>query len=189
MVFRRTRSYGDEDVDFRERETLPMPKPSDDPEYYRTPPPPGRSRESTIVLGKDGKFQHDKEAVAHAKIGEALHTWITRHPDDGRYILDNGYDWTYFTVEDAPFTVTAVSDDGEGFPVLVLSDGTEEPLGPKVRVGPADTLYVEVKRTSDRGPFEAKFSRHAQSQLGPYLVEDGRGIGVRGRTGVIPLAL
>ena len=26
-----------------------------------------------------------------------------RHPDDGRYILTNGYDWTYFTVDDAPY--------------------------------------------------------------------------------------
>src|SRR5690606_42127086 len=28
--------------------------------------------------------------------------WMDRHPVDGRFILNNGYDWTYLEVEDAP---------------------------------------------------------------------------------------
>jgi uncharacterized protein len=166
-----------------------MAKPSSNPEYYRQAPPPGRSRESTIVLAADGQFRHDGEKVQHPRMGEAMHTWIARHPDDGRFILDNGYDWTYFTVEDAPFFVRTVTDDGGGFPVLVLSDGTEEALGTRLRLGSDDSLYVEVKASAAGGPFEAKFSRHAQSLLGPYLVEKGDGVAVRTRYAIVTLPL
>ena len=166
-----------------------MAKPSTDPEYFQKPPPPGRSRESTIVLAADGHFKHDGENVDHPRMGDAMHTWIARHPDDGRYILDNGYDWTYFTVEDAPYFVRTVTDDGTGFPLLLLSDGSEEPLGTRLRLGGDDSLYVEVKSGSNTGPFEAKFSRHAQSLLGPYLVEKGDGVAVRTRHAVVPLPL
>lgn len=166
-----------------------MSKPSSDPEYFQLPPPPGRSRESTIVLGMDGAFKHDGEVVDHPRLGQAMHTWIDRHPDDRRFILNNGYDWTYFTVEDAPFFVRHVTDDGQGFPIVVLSDGTEEPLGTRLRLGRGDSLYVMVKANHARGPFEAKFSRHAQSQLGPYLVEAGDGVALRTRLAVVPLPL
>lgn len=161
--------------------------PSPDDDFYRRPPPPGRSRESTIVLAKDGRFFHDGELVEHPRMGEAMHGWISRHPDDGRFILDNGYDWTYFTVEDAPYTVQAVGDDGEGYPLLVLSDGTHEPLEGGLRTGPGDSLYVRVKSGKKPGFFEAKFSRHAQAQLGPFLVESGDGIALRTRSGAVPL--
>jgi len=171
------------------RPFVTLAKPSSDPEFFQKPPPPGRSRESTIVLAADGHFKHDGEVVEHPRMGEAMHTWIGRHPDDGRYILNNGYDWTYFTVEDAPFFVRTVTDDGEGFPLLVLSDGTEEPLGARLRLGANDSLYAEIKSATADGPYEAKFSRHAQSLLGPYLVEQGDGVAVRTRHAVVPLPL
>src|SRR5512138_1092762 len=80
-------------------------KPGDHPEFFRFPAPEGRSRESTIRLDAEGRFWHEQLLVEHRKLAAAMHTWISRHPDDGRYILTNGYDWTYFTVEDAPYTV------------------------------------------------------------------------------------
>jgi uncharacterized protein len=167
-----------------------MSNPSSDSQFFQRPPPEGRSRESTIVLGKDGHFLHDGVEVEHPRIRQAMHTWIDRHPDDGRYILNNGYDWTYFTVEDAPFFVRSVTDDGMGFPVAVLSDGTEEPIGTHLRLGEHDSLYVEVKAGDLHGPFEAKFSRHAQAQLGPYLVEKGEeGVALRTLHGIVPLPL
>ncbi len=147
-------------------------KPGDHPEFFRFPAPEGRSRESTIVLRADGVFLHDGDVVRHPKLAEAMHRWISRHPDDGRYILTNGYDWTYFTVEDAPYTVVAVKDEA-GSPVLRLSDGSEEPLDPEgVLVGPDDSLYARVKASSPHGPFEARFSRYAQAAgLAPFLSE------------------
>ncbi len=158
-------------------------KPGDHPEFFRFPAPEGRSRESTIRLDAEGVFFHDGAKVEHEKLVHALHSWISRHPDDGRYILTNGYDWTYFTVDDAPYFVLGVRPaDGAAEPAalsLVLSDGTEETWDPHTtRVGAGDALYAQVKRGASHGPFEAKFSRHAQLALAPYLVEaEGSGAG------------
>lgn len=157
-------------------------KPGDHPEFFRFPAPEGRSRESTIVLKADGHFEHDGAPVEHRKLEQAMHTWVSRHPDDGRYILTNGYDWTYFTVEDTPFFVRHLlpaDDDAvdEGTPVtLVLSDGSSETLDPAtVTEGPDGALYARVKAGAPGGPFEAKLTRHAQTSLARFLrmSEDG----------------
>jgi len=148
-------------------------KPGDHPEFFRFPAPEGRSRESTIRLDGEGRFHHEGHVVEHPKLAEAFHTWIARHPDDGRYILTNGYDWTYFIVDDVPYFVRAVKDDG-GDAILVLSDGTEEPLDPStVRQKAGADLYLQVKREAKGGPFDAKLTRFAQTQLGPFLREEG----------------
>ncbi|HEY8088609.1 MAG TPA: hypothetical protein VIF09_12210 [Polyangiaceae bacterium] len=146
-------------------------KPGDHPEFFRFPAPEGRSRESTLRLDPEGRFWHEGRLVEHPGLSAGLHGWISRHPDDGRYILTNGYDWTYFTVDDAPYLVRSVRLEPARV-VLVLSDGTEEDWEPEAsRVGPDGALYATVKRQAARGPFEAKFSRHAQTSLEPALVE------------------
>lgn len=146
-------------------------KPGDDPEFFRFPAPEGRSRESTIRLDREGRFFHDGAPVEHPRLEAAMHSWIGRHPDDGRYILTNGYDWTYVTVEDAPFVVRGIKAE-HGRVILTLSDGSEEPWEPaSTRSGDGGALYVKVKLTSKGGPFEARFSRHAQASLAPFLVE------------------
>jgi hypothetical protein len=150
-------------------------KPGDHPEFFRFPAPEGRSRESTIRLDAEGRFWHDGGLVQHAGLAAGLHSWIARHPDDGRFILTNGYDWTYFTVDDAPFFVRSVRVEPASL-VLALSDGTEEPWDPAAtRTGTDGALYTVVKRAARGGPFEAKFSRHAQASLGPLLVERAAG--------------
>jgi hypothetical protein len=151
-------------------------KPGDHPEFFRFPAPEGRSRESTIVLDADGRFWHEGARVEHAGLAAALHTWIDRHPDDGRYILTNGYDWTYFTVEDAPYFVRALRTEPERV-VLLLSDGSEETWDPSAsRIGPGGAVYATIKASALRGPFEAKFTRHAQASLAPLLVEGAAGM-------------
>ena len=152
-----------------------------DLDFHRTPPPAGRSRESTIRLDADGVFHHEDETFAHAKLRDAMHTWITRHPDNDRFILDNGYDWTYFTVEDVPYFVRHMAEF-ENSVLLVLSDGSREELVPEdTYIGPNEALYTMVKRPlapasaaakdvdASKGPYWAKFSRHAQTQLAPLL--------------------
>jgi hypothetical protein len=146
-------------------------KPGDHADFYRVAPPSGTSRESTIVLDGDGRFWHDGARVLHPALEKALHGWIARHPDDGRFILTNGYDWTYFRVEDAPYTVRSVRITPAAI-VLVLSDDTEEPLVPEtLRVGRGDALYAKVKG----GGFDARFSRYAQTALAPAIGETGDG--------------
>lgn len=150
-------------------------KPSEHPEFFRFPAPEGRSRESTIRLDGEGHFLHDGAIVEHPKLADALHTWIARHPDDGRYILTNGYDWTYFTVDDVPYFVRSVRAEG-GDAILALSDGTSEPLDPgSLRANERGELYLTVKRDAKGGPFDAKMTRFAQTQLAPFLEEAANG--------------
>ncbi len=145
-------------------------KPGDHPEFFHFPAPEGRSRESTLRLDGEGRFWHEGRLVEHAGLVAALRSWIARHPDDGRYILTNGYDWTYFTVDDAPYFVEALRAEPARV-VLRLYDGTEEPWQPEAtRIGGNGALYALVKRDARGGPFEAKFSRHAQTSLEPLLV-------------------
>lgn len=148
-------------------------KPGDHPEFFRFPAPEGRSRESTIRLDRDGQFWHDNELVEHPKLAEALHSWISRHPDDGRYILTNGYDWTYFTVEDAPFQVRSIAH--EGALRLCLSSGREV-IPEALSTAEDGSLYAAFKLDSQ--PYEARFSRHAQTQLAPVLEEREGEIGI-----------
>ncbi|HEY1957127.1 MAG TPA: hypothetical protein VGH28_16015 [Polyangiaceae bacterium] len=147
-------------------------RPGDHPDFFRLPPPPGRSRESTIRLDAEGRFFHENDRVEHPGLEAAMHTWIARHPDDGRFILTNGYDWTYFTVEDTPFFVRGVRVEPDRV-VLRLSDGTEEPwnardtkFAPNFE-GPRVTTHVKD------GAFEARFDRHALLALGEVLEERG----------------
>ena len=148
-------------------------KPGEHPEFFRFPAPEGRSRESTIRLDGEGRFFHEEGLVEHPKLRDALHTWIARHPDDGRYILTNGYDWTYFTVEDVPYFVRSIrAEDGDA--ILVLSDATEEALDPAtLRANERGELYLKVKKGAKGGPFDAKMTRFAQGQLGPFLEDAG----------------
>ncbi|HEX7603640.1 MAG TPA: hypothetical protein VF316_18605 [Polyangiaceae bacterium] len=150
-------------------------RPGDHPEFFRFPAPEGRSRESTIVLDAEGSFHHDGEVVAHDKLARAMRRWIRRHPDDGRYVLSNGYDWTYFSVEDVPFFVESVGIEADRV-MLRLDDGTEEPWDPALsRVGKGGALYATVKPDADGGPYEARFHRHAQTALAPVLEVDADG--------------
>jgi hypothetical protein len=145
-------------------------KPADHPDFFRLPPPEGRSRESTIRLDGAGRFWHEGRPVEHPRLVRALHSWIGRHPDDGRYILTNGYDWTYFAVDDAPYLVRAVRIEPERI-VLLLSDETEEAWDPTAtRIGDGGALYAPVKARARSAPLEAKFTRHAQTSLAPALV-------------------
>ena len=140
-------------------------KPGDHPDFYRIAPPPGTSRESTIVLDREGRFWHDGARVDHAALERALRSWVARHPDDGRFILTNGYDWCYFRVDDAPCHVDALRIEGDKV-TLILAGGDEEPLDPATLVvGEDGVVYARVKG----GGFEARFSRHAQTQLAPLL--------------------
>lgn len=143
-------------------------KPGDHPDFFRFAPPPGTSRESTIVLDREGWFWHDGVRIEQGALADALHRWISKHPEDGRFILTNGYDWCYFRVEGTPYIVKAlrISEDGAEAQ-LVLSDGTEEPLDPaNLSMDDDGVVFARVKG----GGFEASFSRHAQTSLAPLLV-------------------
>jgi hypothetical protein len=122
------------------------------------------------VLSKEGRFFHDGAPVEHLGMQRAFASWLMRHPDDGRYILSNGYDWSYLTVEGpARFVYGVRGVDGQ--PMLELLDGSEQPLDPAaLRVDSAGRLAVA------QGAGEpAAFTQAAQLQLSPWLSErEGR---------------
>jgi uncharacterized protein len=145
--------------------------PQDHPDFFRLPPPPGQSRESSIRLDAEGRFWHAGELVHHPGMQAAFATWIRRHPDDGRYVLCNGYDWSYFSVDDVPYLVRGVRSVPVGLE-LALSDGSTELLDPvSLRRGARDALYCRVKG----GQFAARFIPGAQTALLPHLVEGPQG--------------
>ena len=132
--------------------------PIDHPDFFDLPPPPGRSRESGIVLDAEGRFWDHGELVTHRGMQDAFATWIRRHPRDGRFILCNGYDWTYFRVDDVPYFVRGLGGSGSE-PTLLLSDQSEERLDPRIQ----------------EGAFEARFTPAAQAALAPFVVEGASG--------------
>jgi hypothetical protein len=164
-------------------------KPADHPDFFRLPPPEGQSRDSRIRLDGEGRFWHEGALVDRPALQAALHRWISRHPDDGRTILENGYDWCYLTVDDVPCFVTALRVDGDAV-VLTLADGSEEPLDPTtLREGPGGALYARVRAAAPGGAFDAKLTRAAQAALAPLVGEGADGqpcVRVGGRSYPVP---
>jgi len=142
-------------------------KPGDHPDFFRLAPPPGASRDSTIAIDAEGRFFHDGERVEHPALEKALRSWVSAHPDSGRPILTNGYDWTYFEVADAPLFVDALRLEADGRVTQVLFDGTEEALDPAtLSLGDGGVVYSRARG----GKLDAKFTRHAQTDLAAILV-------------------
>jgi hypothetical protein len=133
-------------------------KPGDHPDFFRLPAPEGRSRESSIVLDAEGRFWHEGAPVSHRGMARAFASWIGRHPDDGRYVLNNGYDWSYFRVEDAPFFVERVElEPATNTLMLELSDGTREALDPAA---------LSLGRGGARFPFPRGSARPKTARFG-----------------------
>jgi uncharacterized protein len=148
-------------------------KPADHPEFFRLPAPEGRSRESSIVLDKDGRFFHEGARVEHPGMQQAFASWLTRHPDDGRYILSNGFDWTYVTVEGPAVFVTGIAKAPDT-PTLVLFDGRELELDPSALHSDRDgRLWARLPSGE-----EACFTGAAQLGLAPWLVERAGQVGL-----------
>jgi hypothetical protein len=148
-------------------------KPGDHPEFFRFPPPEGRSRESSIVLTRDGRFFHEGAPVEHPGMHKAFAAWLRRHPDDGRYILSNGYDWSYLTVEGASRFVRSVKAV-EGRLAAELLDGTELPLDPAALESDGDgALWLRLPDGE-----QARFTSQAQLDLAPWLSERAGNVGI-----------
>lgn len=146
-------------------------RPEDHPEFFLRPPPDGRSRESSIVLDDRARFFHDGAPIENERIRRAFFRWVRLHPDDGRTILSNGYDWTYFVALATPLFVERLAlRDGEL--VLRLVDGVERPFVPEE--ASLDEAGVVRVALPDRG-FSARFLPDAQRDLLPILEErEGR---------------
>jgi hypothetical protein len=156
-------------------------KPGDHPEFFRFPAPPGLSRESRIVLNRFGDFFHEGEKVERASLARAMHSWLSYHPDDGRPILENGYDWCYLTVEDTAHFVAHLRAEADG-PHVLLSSGHEELLRAEtLQVDAEGVAFVEVLPRGASQPVLARFLREAQIALEPWLADEPLRLVIDGR--------
>jgi hypothetical protein len=134
--------------------------------------------------------------MEHARLQRAMFAWVDTHPTNGRFILCNGFDWSYFTVEHTAFFVESIAENGAALEAH-LSNGLRVPLrGDRVASAPDEGLYLEFDwaetqsgpqsglqsdpkpdlhddAISQRVPerFWAKFTRHAALALGEHLDE------------------
>ncbi len=126
---------------------------------------------SGLSIDDEGRFLHRGEPVTHARTLEVL--WRTLAPaPDGRWLVRVGRESAYVSVAETPWIVRGV-DGGGGSPLLLLPDGTREPLDPAtLRLGEDGVLRCTLSRGRS-----ARFGRAAQIALGMALDEDPPGSG------------
>jgi len=124
---------------------------------------------SGLSIDREGRFLHRGEPITHARTLEVLWRSLTRAPD-GRYLVRIGRESGYVALEDAPYAVRGLRDDG-GVVELQLSDGTRDRLDPAtLTVDAHGVLHCVVK-----GGHRACFTRAGQIALGLALEEDPPG--------------
>jgi hypothetical protein len=133
------------------------------------------TRESSIRIDEDGRFWHEGNPVEHAGLATAMASWVSKHPNDGRWVLENGYDWCWITVDDVPIFVRDLHVRGDAL-MAKLSDGSEEELAlESVHVDAKGTIRCDVKPSARGGPYPAKLTRVAQLAIADRLREhEGR---------------
>ena len=129
---------------------------------------------SGLSVDAEGRFLHRGAPIEHARTLAVLWGSLSRR-DDGRFEVRVGRERAYVQVDETPWVVRglAAAATPDGAPVLLLTDGTQEPLDPAtLRVGDDG-----VVRCAAKGGQQARFARAAQAALAPWLDEDPPGSG------------
>lgn len=130
----------------------------------------GLSRETDLVLTKEGRFFSGAQPIEHPGIAAAFARWVERTPA-GRYVLRNDLHYVYVSVEDAPLHARGARLEGEGV-ILELEGGVEEPLRPEtLRMDEEGALYAAGRD----GTWDIRLAPSAVLALEPLLDEDERG--------------
>jgi hypothetical protein len=117
-----------------------------------------------ISFRRDGNWYTNEERIDNPRIA-LLFSRSIRRGAGGGYYLEVGDERAPIEVEDTPYVVRTIEDDG-GALMIVLNDGTREPLDPaSLAVGAQDVPYCSVKG----GEFEARFLRPAYYHLSRYF--------------------
>jgi hypothetical protein len=124
----------------------------------------------TISFRRDGNWYSDDERIDNPRIALLFSRSIQRNPD-GSFYLQVAEERAAIIVEDTPYVVRTLEDDGAGGFVVVTNDEAREPLDPlTLEVGRDNVLYCRVKA----GAFRARFLRPAYYHLSDrFIVEDG----------------
>ncbi len=123
-----------------------------------------------ISFRRDGNWYSDEEQIANSRIALLFSRSIQRNPD-GSFYLQVAEERAAIIVEDTPYVVRTVEDDGAGGFIVVTNDEAREPLDPlTLEVGRDNVLYCGVKA----GAFRARFLRSAYYHLSDrFVIEDG----------------
>lgn len=134
----------------------------------------GLSRDTDIVLGRDGVWRSGGAPVEHEAIARAFHAWLDRGPD-GRWTLANDLHWVRVTVEGAPLHARRVEVEGAGERAsawLELLSGERVALDPATLVEDADgTLHAR-----DGRGWPIRLAPSAALDLAPLLDEGSDGV-------------
>jgi hypothetical protein len=121
-----------------------------------------------ISFGKDGWWYANDERIENRRIN-LLFSQHVHKTAEGTYEITIGWDKVAVTIDDTPYVVTRVTDDGEQGLLLRLNDESEELLDPTtLHVGQDHVLYCWVKG----GEHAARFLRPAYYQLAAHVQED-----------------
>jgi len=123
-----------------------------------------------ISFRKDGNWYNDEERIENARIALLFSQSIRQNPD-GSYFLQVAEERAPIIVEDTPYVVKSLADDGAGGFTMILNDDTREPLDPaSLEVGANNVLYARVK-----GGHRARFLRPAYYHLSGNFEADASG--------------
>jgi hypothetical protein len=124
-----------------------------------------------ISFRRDGNWYTDEERIDNPRIALLFSKSIRRNPD-GSYYLQVAEERAPIAVEDTPYVVRSVADDGKGGFILMLNDEEREPLDPAtLEVGKDNVLYCRVKQGESR----ARFLRNAYYHLSSRFSADEGG--------------
>jgi uncharacterized protein len=121
-----------------------------------------------ISFRHDGNWYSDGERIDNPRIALLFSRSIKRNPD-GSYYLQVAEERAPITVEDTPYVVKAVYENGSGAFMIVTNDDEHELLDPAtLEVGRDNVLYCRVKG----GTFQARFLRTAYYHLSNNFFAD-----------------
>ncbi len=119
-----------------------------------------------ISFRRDGNWYSDDDRIDNPRIALLFSKSIRQNPD-GSFYLQVAEERASITVEDTPYVVTTIDDDGHGGFIVVTNDGEREPLDPAtLEVGAENVLYCRVKG----GQFRARFLRSAYYHLSEHFI-------------------
>jgi len=124
-----------------------------------------------ISFRRDGNWYTDDERIDNPRIALLFSKSIQSNPD-GTFFLQVGDERAPISVEDTPYVVLTLEDDGLGGFTMLLNDDSREPLDAcALQVGADHALYARVKSRKLR----ARFLRNAYYHLADRLESDETG--------------
>ncbi len=127
-----------------------------------------------ITIDKNGNWTSPYGEIKHPRVLKYFSKILNEK--DGEYFLSNGLNKVKVNVEATPFFVEAIREkknkDGSTTLILIINDGTEEPLDPSsITILKDNSVICRIKK----GKFWAKFTLSAYWQLTEHIFEkDGK---------------